>query len=126
MKTKQPKRNIFTEIKNSIDEFKAKFVEAGTTQFGSGWCWLVIENGKITLKTSTVKVLPRLEISGAEIVKIREKLNISRPVFAHALRINPRKLESWEQNRSRVSDEAATLIRLVEKDPSMLEKIRRL
>ena len=30
----------------SIDEFKAKFVEAGTTQFGSGWCWLVIENGK--------------------------------------------------------------------------------
>ena len=25
----------------SYDEFKAKFAEAGTTQFGSGWAWLV-------------------------------------------------------------------------------------
>ena len=108
MSTKQRKRNLFGEIKQSIEEFKA------------------FDDEKITLKTTTIKALPRLELSGAEIVKIREKLRVSRPVFARALRVNPRKLESWEQNRSRVSDEAATLIRLVEKDPSVLEKIRRL
>lgn len=66
-----------------------------------------LDDEKITLKTTTIKALPRLELTGAEIVKIREKLRVSRPVFAHALRVNPRKLESWEQNRSRVSDEAA-------------------
>ena len=28
----------------SVDNFKKKFSEAGATQFGSGWCWLVKEN----------------------------------------------------------------------------------
>lgn len=36
----------------SVDEFKAEFVQAGVTQFGSGWCWLVVQNGKLaTMKT---------------------------------------------------------------------------
>lgn len=33
----------------SVDAFKAKFIEAGVTQFGSGWCWLTVENGKLTV-----------------------------------------------------------------------------
>jgi len=108
MTNKKSKRNLFEEIKASIDEFK------------------LYDAGKITLKTTTLKILPAVVLTGDDIVRIRRKLNVSRPVFAHALRINPRKLESWEQNRSRVSDEAATLIRLVEKDPAVLDKIRRL
>ena len=32
----------------SIDAFKEQFVQAGVTQFGSGWCWLVVDNGKLT------------------------------------------------------------------------------
>lgn len=32
----------------SVDAFKEQFVQAGVTQFGSGWCWLVINNGKLT------------------------------------------------------------------------------
>ena len=32
----------------SFDAFRAKFIEAGLTQFGSGWAWLVLdENGKL-------------------------------------------------------------------------------
>ncbi len=31
----------------SVDAMKAKFVEAGTTQFGSGWAWLVMDGGKL-------------------------------------------------------------------------------
>jgi len=27
-----------------FDGFRKKFIEAGTTQFGSGWCWLVLDN----------------------------------------------------------------------------------
>ncbi len=28
----------------SFDEFRKKFIEAGVTQFGSGWCWLAMDN----------------------------------------------------------------------------------
>ena len=32
----------------SVDAFKAAFVEAGVTQFGSGWCWLAVgADGKL-------------------------------------------------------------------------------
>jgi len=31
------------------DKFKADFVQAGTTQFGSGWCWLSFQNGKLAI-----------------------------------------------------------------------------
>ena len=33
----------------SIIEFKKKFIQAGITQFGSGWCWLSINNGKLVI-----------------------------------------------------------------------------
>ena len=31
------------------DKFRADFIQAGTTQFGSGWCWLAIRNGKLEI-----------------------------------------------------------------------------
>ena len=31
----------------SVDKMKNDFINAGITQFGSGWCWLVINNGKL-------------------------------------------------------------------------------
>ena len=31
------------------DKFKADFVAAGTTQFGSGWAWLSVKNGKLEI-----------------------------------------------------------------------------
>jgi Fe-Mn family superoxide dismutase len=34
----------------SFDAFKAAFTQAATTQFGSGWAWLVLDNG--TLKVT--------------------------------------------------------------------------
>ena len=33
----------------SVDEFKKEFKNAGVTQFGSGWCWLSINNGKLVV-----------------------------------------------------------------------------
>jgi Fe-Mn family superoxide dismutase len=36
----------------SVDAFKEQFVQAGVGQFGSGWCWLILDNGKFsTFKT---------------------------------------------------------------------------
>ncbi|MGI9482353.1 MAG: superoxide dismutase [Hyphomicrobiales bacterium] len=30
-----------------LDEFRSAFIQAGMTQFGSGWCWLALNNGKL-------------------------------------------------------------------------------
>lgn len=31
----------------SVAEFRTAFVQAGMTQFGSGWCWLALKDGKL-------------------------------------------------------------------------------
>ncbi len=37
----------------SVDEAKKQFIQAGLTQFGSGWAWLTVKDGKIAvLKTA--------------------------------------------------------------------------
>lgn len=33
----------------SYDKFREEFTAAATTQFGSGWAWLVLENGKLKI-----------------------------------------------------------------------------
>ncbi len=33
----------------SVEKFRADFINAGMTQFGSGWAWLTLENGKLSV-----------------------------------------------------------------------------
>ncbi|HEY8382788.1 MAG TPA: superoxide dismutase [Microvirga sp.] len=33
----------------SVDKFKEDFIQAGVTQFGSGWAWLAMKDGKLTI-----------------------------------------------------------------------------
>ena len=35
-----------------VEQFKEAFIQAGTTQFGSGWAWLAIDNGKLVVTKS--------------------------------------------------------------------------
>lgn len=42
----------------SFDEFKAAFKQAGATQFGSGWSWLVLEGGKLKVTKTGNADLP--------------------------------------------------------------------
>ena len=40
----------------SEENFKKEFIQAGVTQFGSGWCWVSINNGKLFVsKTSNAE-----------------------------------------------------------------------
>lgn len=50
----------------SVDEFKAKFEEAAKTRFGSGWAWLVVENGKLAVVSTPNQDSPLMgkEIAG--------------------------------------------------------------
>ncbi|EUJ26067.1 superoxide dismutase [Listeria cornellensis] len=33
----------------SFDEFKTKFADSGVARFGSGWAWLVVKDGKLSI-----------------------------------------------------------------------------
>jgi Fe-Mn family superoxide dismutase len=37
---------------DSFDNFRDKFVDAAIGQFGSGWAWLVVNNGKLEITTT--------------------------------------------------------------------------
>ena len=99
------KRNLFAEISegfDALDDARA---------------------GKRTLRTHKVEMKPAPEVSAAELVALRERLNLSRPVFARYLRTNPRTLENWEQGRAQPNAQAALLIRLVERYPDTVERL---
>ncbi len=34
------------------DKMRTDFVQAGMTQFGSGWCWIAVKDGKLTIVKS--------------------------------------------------------------------------
>ncbi len=46
--TEKLKKRIEEEF-GRTNEFKKKFMQAGITQFGSGWCWLSINSGKLVI-----------------------------------------------------------------------------
>ncbi len=82
--------------------------------------------GKITLRTYAVEDLPPLEIDGDFIRATREKLNVSRGIFARQLRVSTRTLENWEQGRARPNAQAAALILMVQKYPDTFKRLQTL
>lgn len=79
--------------------------------------------GKKTLRTHEVDEKSLPDVTAAELLTLRERLNLSRPVFPGYLRTNPRTLESWEQGRDKPNAQAAVLIRLVEKFPDTVQRL---
>lgn len=99
-------RNVFDELMEGMDALQAE------------------REGKITLKRVILPPIEKLHIQPEEILKLRTDRHLSRPVFAHVLRTNPRTLESWEQGRSKPNPHAVLLMRLVEKYPETLEHLQ--
>jgi len=79
--------------------------------------------GKRTLRTHAVRSRPAPEITPAELVRVRERLRLSRPLFAAYLRTNVRTLENWEQGRARPNAQAALLINLVRRYPDTVARL---
>ena len=44
-----------------IDEFKRQFKDAGITQFGSGWCWLSLNNDKLVVTKTANAANPLID-----------------------------------------------------------------
>ena len=99
------RRDIFNEVLVGLQEIKE------------------FEAGRKTLRTYRVAPKPLPGLSGQEIRDIRGKLGVSRGVFANQLRVSPRTLENWEQDRAKPNDQAKALILLVAKHPDMLTRL---
>jgi len=77
-----------------FDKFRADFIAAGTTQFGSGWAWLSLKNGKLEV-TKTPNGESPLVHGGKPILGV--------DVWEHSYYIDyrnarPKYLEAWFDN----------------------------
>jgi len=99
------KRDLFSELNEGLDALASE------------------RAGKRTLRTHAVEYRPVPELTVTELIATRERLHLSRAVFAHYLRVNVRTLENWEQGRAKPNAQAALLIRMVEKFPDTIERL---
>jgi len=102
------KRKLFDELMEGVDAMQQQ------------------REGKITLRSHEVEDLPPLEVDADLIRDTRERMRVSRAVFARRLRVSTRTLENWEQGRARPNAQAAALILMVRKFPDTLEKLSKL
>ena len=102
------KRNIAQEIREGLEEIKD------------------YQEGKVTLRTYKVERPSLPEVDAKLIKETRERLRLSRGVFARQLCVNERTLEKWEQGRAKPNKQAATLILLVRKFPDTLKRLEQL
>lgn len=47
----------------SFDEFKTKFSTAGATRFGSGWAWLLVQDGKLVVSSTPNQDNPLMDVA---------------------------------------------------------------
>ena len=102
------KRNLFNELMDGIEAMKAH------------------RGGKITLKSYSVDAKPLPPVNPDFIKNTRERLGLSRGVFARKLYINIRTLENWEQGRGRPNAQAIALLHLVHEYPDTLHRLEKL
>ena len=77
-----------------FDKFRADFIAAGTTQFGSGWAWLSVKDGKLEVSKTPNGESPL--VSGASPI-------LGVDVWEHSYYIDyrnlrPKYLETWFDN----------------------------
>jgi len=82
--------------------------------------------GKRTLRTHVVQTKAAPKMSARKLSALRERMNLSRALFAKYLRTNVRTLENWEQGRARPNAQAALLIRIVERYPDTVERLTKI
>jgi DNA-binding transcriptional regulator YiaG len=72
----------------------------------------------LTARSAFVEEAPAFDRD--RIVRIRERLNLSQPVFASALNVSPETVKAWEQGK-RVPDGAALrLLQFADEQPALI------
>ena len=106
MKTKRaPRRDLFAELSEGMGALAQA------------------REGKRTLRTHAVEYKPAPDVTPKELMRVRERLKLSRTLFAAYLRMNVRTLENWEQGRAKPNAQAALLINLVKQYPDTVQRL---
>ena len=100
-----PKRDLFAEVSEGMEAFAQA------------------REGKRTLRRHAVEFRPAHTVTPAELVRVRQRLKLSRALFAVYLRTNVRTLENWEQGRAKPNAQAALLISLVRQYPDTVQRL---
>jgi Fe-Mn family superoxide dismutase len=79
----------------SFDEFKAKFTNAAATRFGSGWAWLIVQDGKLAVTSTPNQDNPLMDIAEQKGTPI-----LTLDVWEHAYYLKyqnrrPEYIENW-------------------------------
>ena len=69
------------EAFGSFDAFKQKFSDAAATRFGSGWAWLVVQNGKLAVGSTANQDTP---LMGEQIAGLSGTPILGLDVWEHA------------------------------------------
>ena len=62
----QPEGDLANAVKDafgSFDKFKEQFSNAAATRFGSGWAWVVVQNGKLAVGSTPNQDNPVMDVS---------------------------------------------------------------
>lgn len=102
------RRNLFAELEEGFDALAEE------------------RRGKVTLRKQTIDYRPPVEMTAAEVIRVRTKLNVSQPVFARWFRTEVKTIANWEQGRSKPNAQAAILLQLVDRHPELLDEIAKL
>lgn len=102
------KRSLFAELMSGVQAMRGH------------------REGRITLRTHEVEPITVPVVDPAFVRETRDRLRMSRQVFAFKIGVNPRTLERWEQGRSKPNEQASALIRLVRKYPDTLQRLESL
>lgn len=82
----QPNGNFLEAIESAFgtfDNFKTKFSDAAMNRFGSGWAWLVMQNGKLVIGNSPNQDNPLMDVS-----ELKGKPVLALDVWEHAYYLN--------------------------------------
>jgi Fe-Mn family superoxide dismutase len=79
----------------SFEEFKKQFTTAATTRFGSGWAWLIVQNGKLVITSTQNQDSPEMDIAEQKGTPI-----LTLDVWEHAYYLKyqnrrPEYIENW-------------------------------
>jgi len=99
------KRDIFGELMEGFDALEET------------------RQGKLTLRTTKVELKAPPEMTAEKVRAVREKLHLSQPVFARRLRTQPQTIKNWEQGTAKPNAQAAILLSLIDRDPTLLDAI---